>query len=61
MQVVVGVVDPNPLVGGKGLKILRDAGVTVCEIGGLEEKEAYNINREFMERMSKQAQDSSHR
>jgi hypothetical protein len=28
-QVVVGVVDPNPLVGGAGIKILTNAGIEV--------------------------------
>ena len=34
-QVVVGVQDPNPVVGGAGLQTLRDAGITVavpCEV-----------------------------
>ena len=29
MQVVVGVTDPNPLVAGAGIKILKDAGIEV--------------------------------
>jgi pyrimidine deaminase RibD-like protein len=57
--VVVGVVDPNPLVGGKGVRTLQQAGIVVCEVGGAEADEAYDINREFMERMKLQAQKSS--
>ena len=29
VQVVVGVADPNPLVAGAGIKILKDAGIEV--------------------------------
>ncbi len=36
-RVVVGCLDPNPLVAGKGLRILRDAGI-VCESGVLEDE-----------------------
>ena len=36
-RVVVGLIDPNPLVGGKGIRILRDHGVTV-ETGLLEDR-----------------------
>lgn len=42
---VVAVLDPNPLVSGKGIKYLKDAGIEV-EIGILEE-EAKEINRVF--------------
>ena len=34
-QVVVGVTDPNPLVGGAGIKTLQDAGISVTS--GVEE------------------------
>ena len=44
-RVVVGCLDPNPLVGGKGIQILRDAGV-ICETGVLE-KECLAINEVF--------------
>jgi len=32
-RVVVGVVDPNPLVGGFGIKTLEDAGIEVVCVG----------------------------
>lgn len=59
MQVVVGVVDPNPLVGGSGLRLLQGAGVSVCQIGGPEETAAENLNPAFMARMRAQAAGSS--
>jgi len=48
MQVVVGVIDPNPLVGGEGIRTLEKAGVQVLRIGGKEEEEYYAINESFM-------------
>jgi diaminohydroxyphosphoribosylaminopyrimidine deaminase / 5-amino-6-(5-phosphoribosylamino)uracil reductase len=36
-KVVIAALDPNPLVSGKGVKILKDAGIEV-EVGILEEK-----------------------
>ena len=42
---VVGSSDPNPLVAGKGIKQLRDAGIEVVE--GVLEKECDDINRVF--------------
>lgn len=50
-QVVVGVEDPNPLVGGQGIKTLESAGITVELIGGNEERDCYAINEDFMARM----------
>ena len=51
LQVVIGTGDPNPLVGGEGIKTLERAGIEVETIGGEEEQTAYNLNEEFMERM----------
>lgn len=45
-RVVIGSLDPNPLVAGKGVRILEDAGVSVeC---GLLERECQLLNRRFM-------------
>ncbi len=54
-QVVVGVVDPNPLVGGQGIATLTSAGIDVAQVGGQEEGDCYAINADFMERMKAQA------
>lgn len=48
-QVVVGVVDPNPLVGGQGVETLEKAGIHV-DVGCLE-SECWDINAEFMQRI----------
>ena len=48
-RVVFAVGDPNPLVNGKGAKLLRDAGVVVES--GLLESEATSLNAGFMMRM----------
>jgi diaminohydroxyphosphoribosylaminopyrimidine deaminase/5-amino-6-(5-phosphoribosylamino)uracil reductase len=53
-QVVIGVGDPNPLVGGAGIQTLKRAGVAVELVGGEEERAAYDLNAEFMERMKGQ-------
>lgn len=50
-KVVIAVVDSNPLVGGKGIKKLKEAGVEV-EIGCLEE-EALEQNVHFFTMMDK--------
>lgn len=42
---VIANIDPNPLVAGKGIKILEDAGIEVQV--GLLEKEASELNRVF--------------
>lgn len=43
---VVACIDPNPLVAGKGIKIMEDAGIEV-ELGVLE-KEAKDVNKIFL-------------
>lgn len=50
-RVVVGTLDVNPLVAGKGVQILKDHGIEV-EIGLLEE-ECKNLNRVFNKYVSK--------
>ena len=50
-RVVVAMQDPNPLVAGKGLKRLQDAGIEV-ETGILEEQ-ARQLNPGFIRRMQK--------
>ncbi|XP_024379572.1 riboflavin biosynthesis protein PYRD, chloroplastic isoform X3 [Physcomitrium patens] len=49
-RVVVGVVDPNPQVGGKGIKTLRNAGIEV--VVGVEETLCLKANESFMHRMA---------
>ncbi|HWK55339.1 MAG TPA: bifunctional diaminohydroxyphosphoribosylaminopyrimidine deaminase/5-amino-6-(5-phosphoribosylamino)uracil reductase RibD [Hyphomicrobiales bacterium] len=49
VRVVYAMEDPNPLVSGKGLAALRDAGVDVC--GPLLETEATALNPGFFKRM----------
>lgn len=49
--IFVAMLDPNPLVGGKGLERLRAAGITVhC---GLMESEAQALNPGFVSRMTR--------
>jgi diaminohydroxyphosphoribosylaminopyrimidine deaminase/5-amino-6-(5-phosphoribosylamino)uracil reductase len=43
--------DPNPLIAGKGIKILRDAGIEV--ISGILEDEAKWLNRFFIKHITK--------
>lgn len=45
-RVVIGTLDPNPLVAGRGVKILKDAGIEV-EWGVLD-KECLKLNEIFM-------------
>ena len=45
-RVVIASSDPNPKVAGKGVKILRDAGIDVTE--GVLRKEADDLNKRFM-------------
>ena len=48
-KVVVAMLDPNPMVSGRGVKLLKDAGIEV-EIGLLQ-IEAMELNRGFVKRM----------
>ena len=45
-RVVVGMSDPNPLVAGKGVQMLRDAGIEV--IVGVMENECRELNKRFL-------------
>ncbi len=51
-RVVVAMLDPNPLVAGKGLKILEQAGIKVAS--GLLQTEARALNRGFLSAMERQ-------
>ena len=45
-KVIISTIDPNPLVAGKGIQMLRDAGIQVsC---GLLEQQAIHLNRKFI-------------
>ena len=45
-HVVVGMLDPNPLVAGKGVQMLRDAGIEV--IVGILEDQCRELNKRFL-------------
>lgn len=45
-HVVVGMLDPNPLVAGKGVQMLREAGIEVTV--GVMEKECRELNKCFL-------------
>lgn len=48
-KVVVGMVDPNPIVASKGLDKLRDAGINVTV--GLEEELCKRLNEAYIHQM----------
>jgi diaminohydroxyphosphoribosylaminopyrimidine deaminase / 5-amino-6-(5-phosphoribosylamino)uracil reductase len=48
-KVVVGMVDPNPLVAGGGIKRLRDSGIEV--VVGVEEESCRQLNEAFIHRI----------
>ena len=45
-KVVVGLLDPNPLVAGKGISILQNAGIEV--VTGVEEDKIKELNKVFL-------------
>ena len=47
-EVITAMRDPNPKVNGNGIKILREAGIKVIELGGEFEKRAKFLNRGFV-------------
>ncbi len=51
-RVVIGMVDPNPLVSGKGVQRLQENGLEV--LSGVLESEARALNLGFIQRMSEQ-------
>lgn len=53
-RVVVGVCDPNPLVGGAGIETLRQAGIPVAV--GCEEAACLAMNAAWMARMEAEAE-----
>lgn len=50
-RVVVAMEDPNPLVGGRGMARLRDAGIAT--VTGVQENEARELNIGFISRMTR--------
>lgn len=50
-RVVIGIEDPNPLVTGKGISKLRNAGIEV--LSGVLEKESRYLNRIFIKYITK--------
>ena len=50
-DVVIGIGDPNPLVGGKGIALLEEAGIRV--VTGILERDCHELNKRFITRMEK--------
>lgn len=50
-KVVVAMQDPNPQVAGRGLELLRSAGIEVQLLGGALQEQAQELNRGFARRM----------
>lgn len=50
-KVIIAMLDPNPLVAGRGVKMLQQAGIEVQS--GLLEQQAREINRGFLSRMER--------
>lgn len=48
-KVIIAMLDPNPLVSGKGVAMLKNAGIEV--LIGLLEQQAQQLNRGFIKRM----------
>lgn len=45
-EVIVGITDPNPLVSGRGIKLLQDAGISVTL--GILAEECIELNKRFI-------------
>ena len=52
-QVVIAMTDPNPIVAGSGIKMLKEAGIQV--VCGVLEKEAKKLNEIFIKYISKKS------
>lgn len=51
-RVMVALQDPNPQVAGRGLGLLRNAGIEVELLGGALQQQAQELNRGFVRRMT---------